>query len=123
FDSEGSVDEDGDVKVYNTDLGLLRYVKQLLKTLGIETTGPHLKSKSGTAFRDSRTGKTYRRKKDIYGLYVTADSRLMFYRLVGFTIERKRQRLEDYLTRTGQLKPPANHPSSPSNHIIITIII
>ncbi|MEM0482957.1 MAG: LAGLIDADG family homing endonuclease, partial [Nitrososphaerota archaeon] len=64
FDSEGSVDEDGDVKVYNTDLGLLRYVKQLLKTLGIETTGPHLYLKSGTTFRDPRNGKTYKRKKD-----------------------------------------------------------
>ncbi|MEM0482131.1 MAG: LAGLIDADG family homing endonuclease [Nitrososphaerota archaeon] len=123
FDSEGSVAENGVVTVCNTDLRLLGYVKQLLSSLGIKTTGPHLKSESGTAFRDPRTGKTYKKKKDLYGLYVTAGSRLMFYRLIGFTIERKRQRVENYLTRTGRLKPPADHPSYPPNNVIMLTMI
>ncbi len=70
---------------------MLRYVKQLLSSLGIETTGPHLYSRRGTAFRNPRTEKTYRTKKDEYGLYVTASSRLVFYRVIGF-ISRERGR-------------------------------
>jgi len=110
FDSEGCVSKFGAVIVYNTDLILVEYVKQLLSSLGIETTGPRLYLKSGTAFRDLRTRKTYKSKKDAYELYVTADSLQTFYRLIGFTVRRKQQRLVDYLVRTGRLKPPANPP-------------
>ncbi|MEM0481617.1 MAG: LAGLIDADG family homing endonuclease [Nitrososphaerota archaeon] len=67
FDSEGSVDEDGEVTVYNTDLALLRYVKQLLSSLGIKTTVPHLYVKSGMILRDPRTGKHTRERRMYMG--------------------------------------------------------
>ena len=39
-DSEGSVSEEGYICIHNTDYRLLEYVKELLKRLGIESTGP-----------------------------------------------------------------------------------
>jgi intein-encoded DNA endonuclease-like protein len=41
-DSEGSVDKNGKIIIYNTDLRLLTYVKELLRRLGIESTRPML---------------------------------------------------------------------------------
>ncbi|MEM2280337.1 MAG: LAGLIDADG family homing endonuclease [Nitrososphaerota archaeon] len=79
---------------------LIEYVKQLLSSLGIKTTGPRLYSKSGTTLKNPRKRKTYKSKKDAYRLYVTADSLQTFYRLIGFTVRRKQQRLENYLIRT-----------------------
>ncbi|MFN3655614.1 MAG: hypothetical protein ACK4TO_09915, partial [Candidatus Nitrosotenuis sp.] len=57
----------------------------------------------GTPFYDREQGKTYTAKRDVYSIYVRADSRLRFHKYVGFTIKRKQQRLEDYLVRTGRL--------------------
>jgi len=108
FDSKGSIDKTGEIRVYNTDLKLLRYVKQLMESLKIETSGPRLKTKHGKPFIDPR-GKTYYTKKDYYYFYIPADYRLNFYK-IGFTIKRKQQRLEDFLIRTGRLKPPAKPP-------------
>ncbi|MEM1944886.1 MAG: LAGLIDADG family homing endonuclease, partial [Nitrososphaerota archaeon] len=119
FDSEGCIAEDGRILVSNTDLKLLRYVKLLLSSLGVETSGPRLVTKHGTPFIDPR-GKTYYTKKDIYYLYVPSDYRLNFYQHIGFTIKRKQQRLEDFLIRTGRLKPPAKPPLFfPNNTILI----
>ncbi|MEM2237600.1 MAG: LAGLIDADG family homing endonuclease [Candidatus Caldarchaeum sp.] len=115
FGSEGCVSKDGTIIDCNTDLRLLGYVRRLLDSLGIETSGPHLSVKHGTACRDPRKGKTYKRKKDTYSLYVPAGLRLRFFKHIGFTIKRKQQRLEDYLVRTRRLKPPAKHsPIFPS---------
>ncbi|MEM1943130.1 MAG: hypothetical protein QXO30_02700 [Candidatus Caldarchaeum sp.] len=49
----------GEMVVDNADLRLIRYVKQLLSFLGIETNGPQPKTKHGTPFVDPRNGKTY----------------------------------------------------------------
>lgn len=54
FDSEGCVPKDGSLSVYNSDLGLLRYVKTLMKSLNIEATGPHLQAKRGKPFIDQK---------------------------------------------------------------------
>jgi len=93
FDSEGSVDKKGRIYVFNTDLVILNYVKELLLKLNIEVTGPHLGTKRGTPFYDKKMEKTYYTKKDEYYLYVLASSRRRFAELIGFTIRRKMERL------------------------------
>jgi len=90
--------------VYNTDKSLLEYVKELLHRLGIKTTRPKLYFKVGTPMRDPTTGKTYIARKHCYHLYIPTESRLRFYELIGFTVKRKQQRLEEYLIRRGFLK-------------------
>jgi intein-encoded DNA endonuclease-like protein len=103
FDSEGHVNERGYVVIDNTDYALLEYVQQLLKKIGIESTGPHLVYTKGKPIPCSKTGKQYRTKKDGYRLYIRACSLLKFYFCVGFTIKRKRRRLEEYLRRTRKI--------------------
>ncbi|MEM4219853.1 MAG: LAGLIDADG family homing endonuclease [Candidatus Caldarchaeum sp.] len=116
FDSEGCVAENGYITVHNTDISLLRYAKQLLDSLEIETTGPHLERKRGRVLKDPR-GRTYKRKKNVYRLYVPSKFRLKFYQYIGFTIRRKQQRLEDFLIRTGRLSLQPNTPLSiPQQH-------
>ncbi|MEM1955079.1 MAG: LAGLIDADG family homing endonuclease [Nitrososphaerota archaeon] len=105
FDSEGTIRENGEIGVANTDYKLLEYVIYLLKKIGIETTSekPILRRLAGTLLRDPDTGKIYKRRKDCYYVQVSMKSNLTFYEKVGFTIERKRKRLEDYLKRRGLL--------------------
>jgi intein-encoded DNA endonuclease-like protein len=55
-DSEGSVNKRGYIFILNTDLRLLIYVKELLRRLGIESTGPIIHVRRGTIFYDPRTG-------------------------------------------------------------------
>jgi len=83
---------------------LLKYIKELLHRIGIKTAGPTLYSKAGTPIKDPRTGKRYFARKDVYYLYIHAESRLRFYELIGFTVKRKQKRLEEYLFRRGLLK-------------------
>jgi intein-encoded DNA endonuclease-like protein len=99
FDSEGGVYGNGDILVSNSDKSLLEYIKELLHRLGIILTGPKLYSKAGTPIKDPKTGNTYFTIKHCYYLYIHAESRLRFYQLIGFTIKRKKQRLEEYLIR------------------------
>jgi len=104
FDSEGSINGNGAVRVCNSDKSLLEYVKELLRRLGIKATGPKLCSNAGTPMKNPKTGKTHFIRKDCYYLYVCAEDRLRFYQLIGFTIKGKQQRLEEYLIRRGFLK-------------------
>jgi len=104
FDSEGGIYGNGEIRVYNTDKSLLEYIKELLKMLGIKATGPKLHTKAGRPIKDPRTEKTYFARKHLYRLHICAESRLRFYQLIGFTIKRKQQRLEEYLFRRGLLK-------------------
>jgi intein-encoded DNA endonuclease-like protein len=101
FDSEGCVSEDGCITVANSNYELLLYVQELLKRLGIETTGPYPRQRQGTPFYDPKRGKVYKHKKDVYVLRVRKSSNEAFYRFVNFTIQRKRARLENYLRRKG----------------------
>ncbi len=91
--SEGCIDKRGYIRVYNTDLRLLNYVKQLLLKLNIEVTGPHLGTKKGTPIYNRKGGRTYYKKKDEYYLYIRASSTQRFAELIGFTIRKKMERV------------------------------
>jgi intein-encoded DNA endonuclease-like protein len=98
-DSEGSVDKRGYIYIYNTDYELLTYVKDLLKHLGIESTGPWPKRRQVKTFYDPRTTKRYIYKKGEYYIYIKTCSSINFYKNIGFTIRRKQRRLENYVGR------------------------
>ncbi len=105
IDSEGCVDRQGYIRIINTDLQLLQYVKELLQRLGIEATGPRPKTPRGTPFYDPRTGKMHTKKKDVYRLRICAAYIPKFYQKIGLTIERKKRRLEEYIRRRRQPLP------------------
>jgi len=108
-DSEGYVGRDGFIRIVNTDIQLLEYVKGLLNRFGIETTGPRIVHRRGTPCYSPRTGRRYKTKKDCYRLSIRTNSNLRFYKATGFTIERKRRRLEEYLRRR-KIKPSPLSP-------------
>ena len=93
FDSEGCVEKNGNILVYNTDLRILNYVKELLLKLNIDVTGPHLGRKKGKLIYDRKREKTYYRRRDAYYLYIRAKSRRRFTEPIVFTIKRKMERL------------------------------
>jgi intein-encoded DNA endonuclease-like protein len=95
-DSEGSVSEEGYIRIYNTDYRLLEYVKELLKRFGIESTGPWTKRQQGKTFYDHKKMKRYTYKKECFHIYIRAGSNVNFYKNIGFTIERKQRCLENY---------------------------
>jgi intein-encoded DNA endonuclease-like protein len=109
-DSEGCANKRGQIRIYNTDLRLLIYIRELLKRLGVESTGPKLHTRRGTIIRDRRTGKQYTRNKDEYYIYIRASSNEDFYKHVGFTIRRKQIRLENHIKRTTRKPQPLPHP-------------
>lgn len=90
FDSEGSISR-RKLMVYNGDLDKLQYVVRLLKSLGVEATGPHMRSAAGGIVMIK--GKEWHVNKNSYSVYVRAISLAKFQELVGFTILRKRDRL------------------------------
>jgi intein-encoded DNA endonuclease-like protein len=114
-DSEGSVDKNGRIIIYNTNIELLRYVIGLLKRLDVESTGPKLNTRRGTIIHDPRTGKKYVANKDCYRIYIRSRSSVSFYKHVGFTIRRKQRRLENYVERTTRMPTPSTQPF-PSKH-------
>jgi intein-encoded DNA endonuclease-like protein len=121
-DSEGSVDKNGNIIIYNTDLRLLTYVKELLRRFGIESIGPRLCIQRGTITRDPKTGKHYSRNKDCYYLYIRVNSNMSFYRYMGFTIRRKQMWLESYIKRTTRIPTPSpNHFPTDAPTLIISI--
>ena len=65
-DSEGSVDKNGHIFILNTDLRLLTYINDLLRRLGIESTGPMLKARRGTIFYDPIGGERNTRITRMY---------------------------------------------------------
>jgi intein-encoded DNA endonuclease-like protein len=111
-DSEGSVSEEGYIRIYNTDYRLLEYVKELLKRFGIESTGPWTKRQQGKTFYDHKKMKRYTYKKECFHIYIRAGSNVNFYKNIGFTIERKQKRLENYVRRRrpNPLSPPLSFP-------------
>jgi intein-encoded DNA endonuclease-like protein len=120
-DSEGSVDKRGYITIYNTDLRLLIYVRELLRRLCIESTGPIIQVRRGTIFYDPRTGKKYTHDKDVYVIYVRASSNTNFYRYVGFAMTRKQARLENYVKRNTRRPTPPPTISQPILKIITNI--
>jgi len=104
FDSEGSVREDGEISIVNTDLGMLRYVRRLLGRLGIEVRGPRLQKPKGTPTYFPGRRKAYK-KKDCFVMRIRKHCNPTYYQRVGFTITRKRRRLEKYLEKRLGRKP------------------
>jgi intein-encoded DNA endonuclease-like protein len=90
-DSEGSVNKRGYVRISNTDYELLTYVKDLLKRLGIESTGPWPERLQGKTFHDPRTKRRYAYNSDEYRIYIRVGSNINFYKNIGFTIRRKQR--------------------------------
>ena len=118
-DSEGSIDKKGHIHIYNTNIELLTYVKELLRRLGIESTGPKILPQRGTIIHDRRKGKQYLRNKDEYYIYIRSRSNVSFYKHVGFTITRKQIRLENHIKRTTRRPQPSLtlfHPSIPTHN-------
>ncbi len=117
-DSEGCIDKNGYIAIYNTDLRLLTYVKGLLHQLGIESTGPKIHVRRGTVFYDRRMGKNYTTKKDVYRLRIRRPHNHRFYEKVGFTIKRKRKRLEEYFKRRQSQTPsPLLSPTNNADRV------
>jgi intein-encoded DNA endonuclease-like protein len=92
YDSEGSITKRS-LFVYNGELNKLELVCKLLESLGIETTGPHLRIEKGGMV--SIKGRMYHVNKNQYYVYVRAASLVAFRDRVGFTLKRKRERLEN----------------------------
>jgi len=94
YDSEASI-RGRQLRVYNGEIEKLKLVCSLLGSLEVRTTGPHLRGEKGGMV--SIKGRMYHVNKDQYYVYVRTDSLLAFSERVGFTIKRKRERLEDAL--------------------------
>ena len=104
YDSEGCISDS--LVIYNTGKELLSYVKKLLEHLDIETGPLHTRIAAGTTLRDPRNGRSYIRKKDCFSFAVRKRSLPMFAEYVGFTIERKSERLRDAALRVKQQQNP-----------------
>jgi intein-encoded DNA endonuclease-like protein len=102
FDSEGCVHKAGYIYLFNTNYEVLVYIQKLLwKYFRIEATGPWPQEQKGTIKYNPRTGKQFKTNEDCYYIYIRAKDLPKFYRYIGFTIQRKQKRLEDYLRRKG----------------------
>jgi intein-encoded DNA endonuclease-like protein len=86
FDSEGSM-SGRSLTVSNTRHVALACVKSLLRSLGISSTGPHLKAEGGRTVLIK--GRFYRANRNEYYLRVRAKSLERYRALVGFSISRK----------------------------------
>jgi len=93
FDSEGSVSKDT-VSVSNGELAKLEFVIELLGSLEIQTTGPHLGYPAGGT-RIIR-GKLCRVNKAMYYVRVRNESIRRFQEIVGFSIRRKIEALAEH---------------------------
>ncbi len=90
FDSEGSM-SGRSLTVSNTNIQVLRLVKNLMQSLKIQTTGPRLSRRGGRTVIIK--GKQYRANKNQYVLYVRAMSLQRYARKVGFAVKRKQEAL------------------------------
>jgi intein-encoded DNA endonuclease-like protein len=113
-DSEGSVRKEGHIHIYNTDYRLLEYVKELLKRLGIESTGPWPRRQQGKTFYDHKKMKRYTHKRECFYIYITTGSNMNFYKKIGFTIRRKQRRLENYIRKHRAKKTLEDASQTPS---------
>jgi hypothetical protein len=90
FDSEGCVHRRM-IAVSNTNLGLIKYIKSLLKRHFSITTAPKIYSESYVTQKGLR--KCYRLEIN------RKESRLRFYRFIGFSIARKQETLRKMLEK------------------------
>jgi intein-encoded DNA endonuclease-like protein len=113
-DSEGCVEKSGYIRIYNTDLRLLTYIKALLRRPNIESMVPKLNKRRGTLINNPRTGKQYITNMDCYYIYIRASSNANFYKYIGFTIKRDQQRLEEYTREITRRPTPQPFPNPSS---------
>jgi intein-encoded DNA endonuclease-like protein len=92
YDGEGSI-SGRSLTLYNTQLDLLTYIRDLLSKLKIETTEIRVGTRAGTELRDPLNGTIYTRNSDCFSLRIRSKSLPQFARDIGFTIIRKQQRL------------------------------
>jgi intein-encoded DNA endonuclease-like protein len=90
FDGEGSIYK-RKLILYNTDEKLLSYIQYLLESFFDINSTLHLAMKKGS-IKHFPNG-VYKATEDCYYIYIRANSLLNFYKYIGFTIERKQQRL------------------------------
>jgi hypothetical protein len=104
-----NVNKRGYICIYNTDQRLLTYIMDLLRRLGIESTGPRISVQRRTVFYDLRAGKKYAHKKNVGMIYIRASSK-------------KQIRLENYVERTTRMPtPPPNHFPANTPTLILSI--
>jgi len=96
YDGEGSI-SGRSLTLYNTQLDLLLYIRDLLSKLKIETTEPRVGTRAGTELKDPENGRTYTRNSDCFSLRIRVKSLPQFARDIGFTINRKQQKLVEAL--------------------------
>jgi intein-encoded DNA endonuclease-like protein len=97
FDSEGWVYR-FELGVVNTNRALLEYVSSLLeRKFNLRTYGPRLKSKGGRIVMIK--GKLYQANKDCFTLMVDRSSLEAYQYSIGFTIARKRLRMESAVSQ------------------------
>lgn len=106
FDSEGSING-RKLVVYSGDVDKLELVLQLLEALEIGATGPHLRELGG-GVREIKQ-KLWHVNKNSYCVYVRAESLQGFRDKVGFTIIRKRVRLESAVGNAPERSGQAFH--------------
>ena len=109
-DSEGCVDKRGYIIIYNTDYELLIYIKELLKHLRIESTGPRPIRLKGKTFYNPKTMKRYTHNRDCYYIRIRLGSNMNFHENIGFTIRRNQRRLENYIRKRQAKAPPPTFP-------------
>jgi intein-encoded DNA endonuclease-like protein len=102
FDSEGSFYAKVGKKSYanlhvaNSNLSLLRYARELLRKHFSISSQIYLSNVKGSAHKINDY--TFKTKKNCYSLTITnMDSIQKFYTKIGFTIKRKKDKIEKYL--------------------------
>ena len=92
FDGEGTISRNR-LSIYNTDMHLLLYVRDLLFKCGIMTRNPYVCKPAGSILKDPRTGRLYERRKTCYTLTLRATDTSQFAKHIGFSIQRKNRLL------------------------------
>ncbi|MEN3048394.1 MAG: LAGLIDADG family homing endonuclease [Candidatus Caldarchaeales archaeon] len=96
YDSEGSVGP-RNVNVYNTGLRILGFVREQLMALGIDCTKPRLNRRAGTPVGVGNG--EYFANTDLYTVIIRGSNLQLFLKKVGFSIERKKQRLVEIVRK------------------------
>ena len=96
YDGEGSMSK-RQLVLYNTRADILLYIRGLLSKFSIESTDLRVRKIAGTELINPLNGRVYVRNKDCFDIRIRARSLPQFARYIGFTINRKQQRLADAL--------------------------
>ena len=108
FDSEGSVSKQVSgykkhfaIRMSNTDLYVVYYIKELLHSLNISTTVTTENRVGKNKTATLKNGCVITSKKDLHTLYVRAKSHTRFCNQVGSTIARKRMIMDEIIRYRG----------------------